>query len=49
MVNVVRAGLALLAVVLFGIGLAAMTAGNLTFAGMSYLGASLVIYFRETR
>jgi hypothetical protein len=49
MVDVIRTGLALLAVVLFGVALLAMSAGNLTMAGMSFLSASLVIYFRETR
>ncbi|MFB6227940.1 MAG: hypothetical protein ABEH88_05050 [Halobacteriales archaeon] len=49
MVNVIQTGLALLAVMLLGIGLLAMTVGSLTMAGMSFLSASLVIYFRETR
>lgn len=49
MVDVVRTGLALLVLVLFGLALVAMTAGDLTFAGISFLSASLVIYFRETR
>lgn len=49
MVDVIRTGLALLAVVLLGIALFAMSTGSLTMAGMGFLSASLVIYFRETR
>lgn len=41
--------LAAVAVVLIGVALFAMTTGNLTAAGMSFLSASLVIYLRETR
>lgn len=39
---VVAAGLMLFALVL-------MARGNLMLAGLSFLGASLAIYFRETR
>jgi uncharacterized membrane protein len=49
MVDVVPTGLAVVVVVLFGIGLWAMSAGNLTLAGTSFLSASIGIYFRETR
>jgi uncharacterized membrane protein len=49
MVDVIRTVLALLAVAILGVALFAMSTGNLTVAGMSFLSASLVIYFRETR
>jgi hypothetical protein len=47
--NVLATAAAALAVVLFGVGLLAMTASDLTTAGLSFLSASLVIYLRETR
>lgn len=49
MVNLVPTGLAVLTLVLFAGALLAMGAGRLTVAGMCFLSASLVIYFRETR
>jgi len=49
MADAVATGLAALAVALIALALYFMTAGQLTVAGMSFLGASLVIYFRETR
>ncbi|MFB6297786.1 MAG: hypothetical protein ABEH56_04625 [Salinirussus sp.] len=41
--------LAVLSVLLFGIALWMMRAGNFAMAGMSFLGVALVIYFRENR
>lgn len=49
MVEVVPTGLAILAVGLFGFALYGMAVGSLTVAGLSFLSASIVIYFRETR
>jgi hypothetical protein len=48
MANLPATSAAGLAVVLFGVGLLAMTAGALAPAGASFLSASLVIYIRET-
>lgn len=49
MVELIPTALAAVAVVLVGTALVAMTAGRLTVAGVCFLSASLVIYFRETR
>ena len=49
MVELIPTALALLAAVLIGVALVAMTVGELRAAGFSFLGASLVIYFRETQ
>jgi uncharacterized membrane protein YjjP (DUF1212 family) len=49
MVELIPTGLAAFAVVLFGLALLAMTEGNFGVAGVTFLGASVVIYFRETR
>jgi hypothetical protein len=49
MSDAVATGLAVLAVALIAVALYFMTAGRLSVAGMSFLAASLVIYFRETR
>jgi len=49
MVDVVPTVLAVVVVVLFGIGLWGMSAGNFALAGTSFLSASIGIYFRETR
>ena len=49
MAEVARTALALLAVLLVAAALALMTAGDLMSAGLTFLGASLVIYLRETR
>lgn len=49
MVELLPTALAVLAVALIGTALVAMTVGNLQAAGFCFLGASLVIYFRETR
>lgn len=49
MVALIPTALAVLAVALMGTALVAMTVGNLQAAGFTFLCASLVIYFRETR
>lgn len=49
MADAISTGLAVVAVVLIVIGLIALSAGNLTAAGMSFLSTSLVIYLRESR
>ncbi len=49
MVELVPTVLAVVTVVLFGIGLLAMSRGSLAVAGTSFLSASIAIYFRETR
>jgi hypothetical protein len=49
MESVVPTVLAVLAVVLFVAALAAMAVGELLVAGLCFLSASVVIYFRETR
>jgi len=49
MANVSATAAAALAVLLFGVGLLAMTAQSIKLAGFSFLATSLVIYFRETR
>lgn len=49
MVDVVPSVLAAVAVSFFGVALWAMTAGDLLLAGLSFLSASVVIYFRETQ
>jgi hypothetical protein len=41
--------LALLAVGLFGVALLAMSAERFAVAGLSFLGVSLLVYFRENR
>jgi hypothetical protein len=48
MVNLPATLAALFAVVLFLLGLGAMTGGSLGPAGVSFLSASVVIYLRET-
>ncbi|WP_096389823.1 hypothetical protein [Halopenitus persicus] len=45
----VAVALAALAVGLFAVALVAMSTDRLTAAGMSFLAASIVIYFRERR
>jgi hypothetical protein len=47
--SVVPTVLAILAVGLFVAALVAMAAGELLVAGLCFLSASVVIYFRETR
>ncbi len=49
MVETVPTVLAVVVVVLFGVALWAMSAGNFALAGTSFLSASIGIYFRETR
>jgi len=49
MADAIATGMALLAVALIAVALYLMTAGRLSVAGLSFLAASLVIYFRETR
>ncbi|WP_203229181.1 hypothetical protein [Halobellus captivus] len=49
MVNVLATAAAGLVVVLFAVALYAFAAGNYAVAGVMFLSASLVIYFRETR
>ena len=49
MVELIPTALAVVAAGLIGAALVAMTVGNLRAAGFSFLCASLVIYFRETR
>jgi hypothetical protein len=46
--NVLATGAALLAVLLFGGALVAMSNGSYGAAGFSFLSASVVIYLRET-
>ncbi|ERG96823.1 hypothetical protein [Haloquadratum walsbyi] len=36
-------------VILFGVGLIALSGGDFAVAGVTFLSASIVIYFRETR
>jgi len=49
MANLPATGAAVLAVVLFGLALLAMAAGDFRVAGFSFLSASVVIYLRESR
>jgi hypothetical protein len=49
MVNVPATLVAVLVVALFGAALLAMAAGDYAAAGVSFLSASILIYFRETR
>jgi hypothetical protein len=49
MVNVPATAAAVVVVLLFGAALISMTNGSLMLAGLSFLGASVLIYFRETR
>lgn len=49
MAGVARTALALLAVLLIAAALVLMASDELMSAGLSFLGASLVIYVRETR
>jgi hypothetical protein len=49
MVELIPTALAVVAASLIGVALFAMTVGDLRAAGFSFLCASLVIYFRETR
>ena len=46
--TVVRTGALALVVALFGAGLVLMTGEQLQFAGLSFLGASVLIYLRES-
>ena len=48
MANLPATGAAVLAAVLFGVALLAMTARDLRVAGFCFLSAALVIYVRET-
>jgi hypothetical protein len=48
MVNLLATAAALFALLLFGVGLVAMTGGSFGPAGVSFLSASVVIYLRET-
>lgn len=41
--------LLVLVLVLFGVALYALAAGQMTVAGLSFLSASITIYLRETR
>ncbi|WP_227356508.1 hypothetical protein [Haladaptatus salinisoli] len=49
MVNVPAAGAVVLVLLLFGIALLAMSSGDFRVAGLCFLSAMVVIYFRETR
>ena len=49
MANVLSTGLAVGAVLLAGVALFAMSAGNLGLAGFCLLSVSLILYRRETR
>lgn len=49
MANLFASGAVALVVLLFGVALLAMVRGTHAVAGLSFLAASLVIYFRETR
>lgn len=49
MTDVVPTGLAVLAVALMLTAVVMMTEGELLLAGLSFLSASLLIYFRETK
>ena len=49
MVRLIPTALAVLAAALIGTALVAMTIRDLQVAGFCFLGASLVIYFRERR
>lgn len=49
MANPLATGLAVLAVVLAGVALVAMSAGNLGLAGFCFLSVSIALYLRETR
>lgn len=49
MADIISNALAVLAVVLIGVALFALTIGNLTAAGMSFFSTSIVIYLRESR
>ncbi|GAA0307291.1 hypothetical protein [Halarchaeum salinum] len=44
-----RAGTAAVVIALFGIALVLMARGQLQFAGLSFLGASVLIYLHESR
>ena len=48
MVELAATAAAILAVVLFGLGVLAMTDGAFAIAGATFLSASLLIYVRET-
>ncbi|GGN20450.1 MULTISPECIES: hypothetical protein [Halarchaeum] len=48
-VTVLRAGALAVVVALFGAGLVLMTREQFPFAGLSFLGASVLIYLRESR
>lgn len=48
MAEVVPTALAVLAVLFIALALLLLTGGDMMLAGMSFLGASLLIYFRET-
>lgn len=44
-----RTGAAVVVVMLFGAALALMARGQLSLAGLSFIGASVLIYLRETQ
>jgi len=49
MANLFASGAVALVLVLFAVALVAMVRGSHAVAGLSFLAASLVIYFRETQ
>lgn len=49
MTNVPATAAAAFALLLFAVAMASMANGSLLAAGLSFLSASMVIYFRETR
>lgn len=49
MVNILATAAAAFVVVLFAVALLAMAAGDFAIAGVVFLSASIVIYFREKR
>ena len=49
MADTIPTVLAVIAVLFIAVALVSMAANELLFAGLSFLCASLVIYFRETR
>jgi len=44
-----RTGAAAVVLVLFGVALVLMSRGELMLAGLSFLGAAVLIYLRESR
>ncbi|MFC6724344.1 hypothetical protein ACFQE1_08160 [Halobium palmae] len=49
MVNAPAWAAAILTILLFGVALVSMAAGDLGIAGLCFLGASVAIYLREKR